>query len=160
MLNIRLICVGKLKERYYVGACNEYTKRLAAYCKLEVIELPEHRLPARPTSAEIAYALGREAAAIGERVPEGTRMIALCVEGREMDSREMSGLLTDSAIRGWSRLCFVIGGSYGLHDSVKNRADVKLSMSKLTFPHTLARVILLEQLYRGFKIAEGGKYHK
>ena len=142
MLNIKIICVGRLKEKFYTDAANEYLKRLAGYCKLEVVELPEHRPE------------------IEAKLPAGALIVALCVEGREFGSFELSKLLTDCAGSGSPRLCFIIGGSDGLDEGIKNRADIKLSMSKMTFPHNLARVMLLEQLYRSFKIAEGGKYHK
>jgi len=197
MLSIQIICVGKLKEKFYTDASNEYIKRLSGYCKLNIYEIPEYRVPAgsggggvgnsefgtrnsgfkgdsidnrqrlngasrklRRPDSQIALALDKERAAIEERIPDGAVCIALCVEGCEMDSRGLSGFLSDCGMRGSSRLCFIIGGSYGLHENIKNKADIKLSMSKMTFPHNLARVMLLEQLYRAFKIIEGGKYHK
>ena len=160
MLNIKLICVGRLKEKFYTGAANEYLKRLAGYSKTEVAEIPEYRLSDKPSEAETALALEKEFLAIESKIPAGATVIALCVEGREMDSVELSKLLTDAAVSGPSKLCFIIGGSNGLHDDIKSMAGIRLSLSRLTFPHNLARVILLEQLYRGFKIAEGGKYHK
>jgi len=153
MLRIRIICVGRLKERFYADAANEYVKRLAGYCKPEIAEVPE-------SSLQAASALEKEGSAIRARVPAGARTIALCIEGAELDSQGLSRLLAGCAGSGESRLCFIIGGSRGLHDSIKAEADVRLSMSKMTFPHNLARVMLLEQLYRAFKIAEGGKYHK
>ena len=153
MLGIRIICVGKLKEKFYTDAANEYIKRLAGYCKLEVIEIPEQRLPA-------AIALDKERAIIEAEIPAGAAAIAMCLDGTEVDSPGLSALLMDCAGRGKSRLCFIIGGSNGLHDEIKRRSDLRLSMSKMTFPHNLARVVLLEQLYRAFTIAEGGKYHK
>jgi len=160
MLNIKIICVGKLKEQFYIDAANEYLKRLGGYCKAEVIVIPEHRLPDDPSDRQIEYALEKERSAINSKLPAGAMTIALCLEGRQMDSRELSDLLADSARRGTSRLAFIIGGSFGLHESIKKEAGLKLSMSKMTFPHNLTQIILLEQLYRAFKIAEGGKYHK
>ena len=160
MLSIRIICVGKLKERFYTDAAHEYLKRLAGYCIPEIVEIPEYRLRDGPSAAQIAIALKNESSAIGGKFQAGAMTVALCVEGRETDSSGLSELLTECAGRGSPKLCFIIGGSYGLHDDIKNRADMKLSLSKMTFPHNLARVILLEQLYRAFKIAEGGKYHK
>ena len=166
MLIIKIICVGKLKERFYTDAANEYLKRLSGYCKPEIIEIPEYRLtPDDPAGAQIENALEKEREAIrragisGKPQP-GTLTIALCPEGKAMDSSVFSEYISQSAAKGASRLRFIIGGSYGLHDDVKNGADMKLSLSKMTFPHHLARVILLEQLYRAFKITEGGKYHK
>ena len=165
-IHIKIICVGKLKERFYTDAANEYIKRLAGYCKTEVVEIPEHRIPPGSVSAAyIGLTLEKERIAI-ERVctsgqPQtGMLTVALCVEGRGMDSIGLSELLSDCAVSGTSCLCFIIGGSFGLHEDVKNKADIKLSMSKMTFPHNLARVMLLEQLYRAFNINEGGKYHK
>lgn len=152
MLSIKLICVGKLKEQFYTDAANEYIKRLSSYCKLEVTEVSEYR--------HVEIALDKERAEVESKIPGNALCVALCVEGREMDSFALSEFLSDCALKGASRLCFIIGGSLGLHKDIKNRSDVRLSMSKMTFPHNLARVMLLEQLYRAFKIAEGGKYHK
>ena len=162
MLSINIICVGKLKEHFYTDAANEYIKRLGGYCKPEITEIPEQRLPTDPTERQIENALKTESLAIEAKIVStgNSATIALCVEGRETDSPGLSDLLEGFAIRGTSRINFVIGGSFGLHETIKKAADVKLSLSKLTFPHNLARVILLEQLYRAFKIAEGGRYHK
>lgn len=160
MLQIRLICVGKLKEKFYLDASKEYLNRLSAYCKIDVEEIPEARLPERPSEAEIAAALKAEADAVGEKIIKGAAVIALCIEGAQIDSEGLAGRVEKYASEGISRLCFIIGGSCGLHPSVKERADMKLSMSRMTFPHHLARVMLLEQIYRSFKILEGGKYHK
>lgn len=160
MLSVKLICVGRLKEKFYSEAVNEYKKRLAAFCRLEIEELPEQRLPDSPSAAEIDSALAGEASAIMARVPPGALLVSMCVEGEGMSSEELSRFITQSAVSGVSRLCFVIGGSYGLHESVKAASRLRLSMSEMTFPHHLARVMLLEQLYRAFKIADGSKYHK
>jgi len=148
MLRIKTICVGRLKEQFYTDAANEYIKRLGGYCKLEILELPEFRAPEK------------ECAAIRKNIPAGAMTIALCVEGREIDSPGLSELIMDNAGRGTSSFCFIIGGSNGLHNDIKRDADLRISMSKMTFPHNLARVILLEQLYRAFTIIDGGKYHK
>ena len=160
MLNIKLICVGKLKEKFYLAAAQEYMKRLGALCRLEVEELPESRLPADPSPAEVETALKKEGESIALRIPSGALTVALCVEGKELDSPRFSEFLEACALRGRSRLCFVIGGSMGLHEDVKARAEVRMSMSKMTFPHHLARIMLLEQLYRAFQIREGSRYHK
>lgn len=160
MLGIKIICVGKLKESYFADAASEYIKRLGAYCKLEIEELPESRLPSSPSEADIEAALLQEADRIELRLPSSAALITLCVEGRELDSVQLSQLLQQFAERGKSRLCFVIGGSVGLHPRIKKKADFQLSMSRMTFPHHLARIVLLEQIYRGFKIAAGSKYHK
>ncbi len=156
MQRVSVICVGKLKERFYIEAAAEYCKRLSRCCKLELVELPEQRLPENPAPAEIERALAREAEAIRSRLPAGAAVAALCVEGKLRSSEELAGLLA----REEAGLAFVIGGSCGLHPSVKALAKERLSMSPMTFPHHLARVMLLEQLYRGFQINEGGKYHK
>mgnify|MGYP000176579479 FL=1 len=160
MLGVKIICVGKLKEKYFSDAASEYIKRLGAYCKLEIEELPECRLPLNPTEADVESALLQEAERIELRLPDKAAIIVLCVEGTMLDSVQLSQLLQKFAAYGKSRLCFIIGGSMGLHQRIKDRADFKLSLSKMTFPHHLARIILLEQLYRGFKIAEGSRYHK
>ena len=160
MLNIRLICVGKLKERFYAEAVAEYAKRLGAFCRLEVIELAEERLGENPSAAEIEAALNREAEQIEKKLLKDGTIVCLCVEGGQMDSEAFAGLLTRTENSGRPRLSFVIGGSFGLAQKLKDRADLRLSMSKMTFPHHLARVMLLEQVYRGFQIKEGSRYHK
>ncbi|MBQ7737370.1 MAG: 23S rRNA (pseudouridine(1915)-N(3))-methyltransferase RlmH [Oscillospiraceae bacterium] len=148
MLRVQLICTGRLKEPYFVQACDEYDKRLRRYCTLERLELAE--------TGDVA----RDGEAMLKKIPEDAFVVALCIEGVLTSSEELSALLTDCANRGRSRVCFLIGGSDGLSDAVKKRADLRLSMSRMTFPHHLARVMLLEQLYRAFNISEGGKYHK
>ena len=160
MLNVTLICVGKLKERFYLDACAEYQKRLSAYCKLNLVELPEERLPQSPTQGQIDQALAREAQAIRAKLPPSSSLVALCVEGKERSSEHFARLLLDWEQSAAKHLVFLIGGSYGLHPSIKGEAWVKLSMSPMTFPHHLARVMLLEQLYRACKINEGSSYHK
>ncbi len=160
MLQIKLICVGKLRERFYIEAYQEYAKRLSAYCRLETAEIGEQRLPEDPSPAQIAAALEREAGEILRAIPAEAYTVALCVEGRQMPSEGLSRLLEERAGSGKPRLCFVIGGSYGLAERVKARAELRLSLSEMTFPHHLARIMLAEQIYRGFKIKEGSKYHK
>lgn len=160
MLCVRIVCVGRMRERFYVDAFEEYRKRLGAYCRLECVELAEQRLGDAPSAAEISSALEREGAEIIKNVPPDAYVVAMCVEGRERSSEELAALITERGNSGKPKLCFIIGGSFGLSDSVKSRADLKLSMSKMTFPHHLARVMLAEQIYRAFKIIEGSKYHK
>ena len=160
MLRIRLICVGKLKERFWQDAVREYQKRLGAFCRLEMVELPEERLGQNPSQAEIDGALHREAAEIEKALLKDAGLVCLCVEGRELDSREVAELISRTEMSGVPRLCLVVGGSFGLDAELKKRAALCLSMSKMTFPHHLARVMLLEQLYRGFQIRDGTKYHK
>lgn len=160
MIGITLICVGKMKERFYIDAAAEYEKRLGAYAKTEIVELNEVRLPDRPSDADIDAALMKEAELIRSKIPKGAAVISMCIEGTQPDSVGVADMLRKYGDGGVSRLCFIIGGSFGLHKSIKALSDEKISMSRMTFPHHLARVMLLEQLYRGFKIIEGGKYHK
>lgn len=160
MLRVYLICVGKLKERFYQEACAEYVKRLSPYCKLTITELPEEKLPQAPSQAQIDAALAKEAAAIRGRIPPSARVVALCVEGRLRSSEEMARMFPDLAYSREKCLVFLIGGSYGLDETLKSEAQVRLSMSPMTFPHHLARVMLLEQIYRAYQINAGTKYHK
>ena len=160
MLAVRLICVGRLGEKFWAAACAEYEKRLSAYCRLEIVELPEQRLPQSPSRGEIDAALKKEAALIDAKIPSGAALVALCVEGKPLSSERFADYLEGLTVSGTSRVCLVIGGSCGLADSVKQRAALRLSMSPMTFPHHLARVMVLEQVYRALNIAAGGKYHK
>lgn len=160
MLNVKLICVGKMKEKFYNEAYSEYNKRLAGFCRLELLEIPEQRLPDIPTAGEISAALDREAAEILKAIPGDACVVTLCVEGKLLSSEDLAKVLKDREMSGKPRLCLIIGGSYGLSDRVKERSDLRMSMSRMTFPHHLARVIVMEQLYRGFKINEGSRYHK
>lgn len=159
MLSITLIAVGNLKERYLADACEEYKKRLGAFCKLTVVELPEQRLPANPSPADVQKALHTEGAAILSKTPKGSRLIALCIEGKLLSSEQLAEEISTLS-RTASHLTFVIGSSHGLADEVKQAACLPLSMSRMTFPHQLARVLLLEQLYRACSINAGMRYHK
>lgn len=160
MLSIYLVCVGRLKERFYQDACAEYLKRLSPYCKLTLLELPEERLPQTPSQGQIDAALEKEGQAIRSKLPPNTSLVCLCVEGRLRSSEELASLVQTWEHNSAKHLAFVIGGSFGLAESLKAEAWVRLSMSPMTFPHHLARVMLLEQLYRSFKIDEGSSYHK
>ena len=160
MQKVSIICVGKMKEKFYIDAAAEYVKRLSRFCKLEITELPEDRLPDDPSQAQIDAALAKEADAVRAKLPPSAYLIAMCVEGKTRSSQELAALMAQSANQGESHLVFLIGGSFGLHPSVKALAAVKLSMSPMTFPHHLARVMLLEQIYRGYQINAGSKYHK
>lgn len=160
MLNIRLICVGRMREQFYIEAFNEYAKRLSAYCKFECVELNETKLPPSPSDKEIAAALDREAADIARAIGKDAYVIAMCVEGKQQRSEAFAEKINSLAVSGKGRICFVIGGSFGLSPKVKQSADMRLGMSEMTFPHHLARVMLAEQIYRAFKINEGSKYHK
>lgn len=160
MLSVTLICVGKMKERFYIDAAAEYVKRLSAYCRLSIVELPEQKLPQDPNQGEIEAALAKEADAIRGKIPANSSVVALCIEGKLYSSEalaEMMGKWEHSAAK---HLVFLIGGSFGLHESLKAEAWVRLSMSPMTFPHHLARVMLLEQIYRAFQINAGSPYHK
>ena len=160
MLNIRIVCVGKLKEQFYIDAFAEYSKRLSAYCRLECTELNETKLGSSPSDKEIAAALDKEAAEIERAIGRDAYVIAMCVEGKQLGSEAFARKIDSLAVSGRGRICFVIGGSFGISPRLKHRADLRLSMSEMTFPHHLARVMLAEQIYRAFKITEGSKYHK
>ena len=160
MQRVSILCVGKMKERFYMEASAEYEKRLSRFCKLEIVELPEERLPENPSPAQIEAALAKEAAAVQSRLPSAAFLIAMCVEGRERSSEELAALLAQSANQGESHIVFLIGSSFGMHPSLKQLAQVRLSMSPMTFPHHLLRVMLLEQIYRAYQISAGSRYHK
>ena len=160
MVSVTLITVGKLKEKYLTDACSEYAKRLSAFCKLNILELAEYRLPDNPGEAEIEKCLQKEGEAILSKIPKDAYVIPMCIEGKMLDSVQLSDKLAAVPVMGKSHIVFVIGGSCGLSDAVKKRGDLKLSMSPMTFPHQLARVMLLEQIYRGFMINAGKQYHK
>lgn len=158
MLEVKIICVGKLKERYWREAVEEYAKRLSAFCRFSAVELNEARLPQNPNAAEIDRALEEESRAI--RAAAGRSAVyALCIEGRMLSSEKLASEISTAAVGGASSLAFVIGSSHGLHESVK-ACGKRISMSPMTFPHQLARVMLCEQLYRAFSINAGTKYHK
>ena len=161
MYNVTVLCVGKLKEKFYIDASEEYLKRLSRYCKLNLIELKEERLSENPSQAQIDAALAKEADAIRSKLPANSSMIAMCIEGKLRSSEEMAKLISSWSTNGSGKhLVFLIGSCFGLHPSIKKEAWVQLSMSPMTFPHHLARVMLLEQIYRSFQIMEGTKYHK
>ena len=160
MLSVHLICVGKLKEKFYLAACAEYQKRLGAYCKLELTELSEERLPQNPSRAQIDAALEREAAAIRGKIPPNSCLVALCVEGKQLSSEELAGWIEKQGVGGCGDLAFVIGSSHGLAPAVKQAAALRFSMGRITLPHQLARLVLCEQIYRAFSINAGSKYHK
>ena len=160
MQKVTLICVGKLKEKFYAQATAEYAKRLSRFCKLEIVELPESRLSDSPSPAEISQALTAEAALIEAKLPKGSALVAMCIEGEELSSPQLAEKMRQFAVSGVSNLTFLIGGSVGLSPAIKAQADFRLSMSPMTFPHHLARVMLLEQIYRAYQINVGTKYHK
>lgn len=159
MLTVEIVCVGGLKEAYWRDACAEYNKRLTPWAKVHVTEIAEERC-ANPSPAQIETVLAAEGARILAALPEQAYVVALCIEGEQMTSQQLSGKISQVMLSGNSTIAFVIGGSFGLSLAVKNRASLRFSMSKLTFPHQLSRVMLLEQFYRAMSILMGGKYHK
>ncbi len=160
MQNITFICIGKLKESYLRDAVNEYTKRLSGLCKLNLIELPAEKLSDSPSHKEIENALESEGKKILEKIPKGAYVYTMCIEGKQKTSEELSTEMDNLGVKGYSNIAFIIGGSFGISDRVKAVSDYRLSMSKMTFPHQMARVMLLEQIYRAMQISIGTKYHK
>ncbi len=160
MLHIHIVHVGTIKEKYLTDAVKEYEKRLSAYCSIDNISVKEERLGDKPSHAEISAAVKREGERILASLPPRAYNIALCVEGKQLSSEKFSERITSVASEGFSDICLIIGGSDGLSEDVKSACRMRLSISEMTFPHQLMRVILLEQLYRAFNIAAGGKYHK
>ena len=159
-MNISVICVGKLKERYWTDAVGEYSKRLKSYCNLEIVELKESRLPDKAGPAEEQAVKEAEGEEMLKKIRSGVYVVTLEVKGRMLSSEKLAEKVEKLAIDGVSNLVFVIGGSLGLSEAVSRRADFKLSFSEMTFPHQMMRVILLEQLYRSFKIIRNETYHK
>lgn len=160
MTNITLITVGKLKEKFYLQAVQEYEKRLAAYCKFRLLELPETKLPEQPNATEIAAGLGKEAILIRQNIPKGAWFCVLTPEGKTLSSEGLAEKLARLKTEGHSHFCFLIGSSYGIDPAVKALADFRLSFGPMTFPHHLMRVMAVEQLYRAEAIQMGSKYHK
>lgn len=160
MLRVNIICVGKLKEKYLKDAVAEYSKRLGAFCKFSVIELDEEKTNSDPNEAGIEKILEAEGKRILAKTDRMDHVIAMCIEGKQMPSEKFAAYLERAAVNGDSTVDIIIGGSWGLSDDVKKRADLRLSMSEMTFTHQLARVMLCEQLYRAFSITAGTKYHK
>ena len=157
---IQLLTYGKLKESYLRAACAEYEKRLCAFCKLQIVELSPERLPENPSQSEIDRALAAEAKQILTKIPQNAYVFSMCIEGKQSSSEAFSQKLSEIAVNGKSNIVFIIGSSFGLSDEIKNMSDFKFSMSQMTFPHQMARIMLLEQIYRAFQISSGGKYHK
>lgn len=160
MFDITLITMGKLKEKFYLSAAAEYEKRLKGYCAFHLLELPEHRLPDDPSPAQVAAGLEKEAELILSKIPKGTWFCVLTPEGKTLSSEAFAQRLKEVKLSGKSSACFLIGSSFGIAPRIKEMADFKLSMGQMTFPHHLARIMVLEQLYRAESIQAGGKYHK
>lgn len=160
MVDITLIAMGKLKEKFYLSAAAEYEKRMKGYCQFHLIELPEVRLPENPSQAEINAALDKEAETITAKIPKGAWFCVFTPEGKLLSSESLAQKMKEVKLSGKSSICFLIGSSFGISQKIKDIADFKLSMSPMTFPHHLARVMVLEQLYRAEAIQSGSKYHK
>ena len=159
MMNVTVIAVGKLKESFLREGASEYIKRLGAYAKVNVIEINEERASDNPSDSEIKNVITKEGERIIAKIPKGATVIPLCIEGKEYSSPELSRLVEDISQQS-SSLCFIIGGSFGLSNEVKALGKIKLSFGKMTLPHQLARIVLLEQIYRAFSISNNSKYHK
>lgn len=159
-MNIQIISLGKLKEKYLVEAMKEYEKRISAFGKFSVIEIEPERISENPSEAEISTALDNEAVKIMGKIPQNSLIIAMCIEGKQFSSENFAKKISDAALNGKSSIAFIIGSSHGLSQRVKDMAQIKLSMSEMTFPHQLARVMLAEQIYRAFMIINNRKYHK
>lgn len=161
MGNVNIVCVGKLKEAYWRDACTEYLKRLGAYCRANVVELGEARLSQKPSDGEIAAALSSEAKMMMPYIEQkGAFNIAMCIEGKMLSSEELAARLEQAGVSGYGTVNFFIGSSFGLDAGIKEACDLRLSISRMTLPHQLARVVLMEQVYRGYSILGGAKYHK
>ena len=160
MFDITLIAIGKLKEKFYLSAAEEYEKRLKGFCKFQIIESPEFRLPDSPSPSEITAGLDKEAEMILGKIPKGSWFCILTPEGKMLSSEALAEKIRNVKTSGKSSACFLIGSSFGISDRIKDIADFKLSMSPMTFPHHLARIMVLEQIYRSEAIQAGSKYHK
>lgn len=159
-MKIRIICVGKIKEKYLKDGIAEYAKRLSRFCTFEVNELPDEKIPDNPSPAECSRVIESEGDAILKKLSKDSFIVALCVEGKSMSSEELAAKVSSVTLMGKSTIDFIIGGSLGLSDRVKKRSDLRLSFSSFTFPHQLMRLVLTEQIYRAFKINANEEYHK
>lgn len=160
MLNVMIICVGKLKENYWRDACAEYSKRLRTFCNFSIVEVDEERIADNPSPSQIQTTITQEGKRIISKIPHNAKIISMCIEGKQKSSEKLAKEISDIAVNGYSNIAFIIGGSWGISDEVKSMSHVRLSMSEMTFPHQLARVMLCEQIYRAFQINSNGKYHK
>ena len=160
MIKVTVIAVGKLKEKYFRDGCAEYEKRLSSFCKLNIIEIDETKCPSNPSQAEINKVIEGEGDKILSKIQKGAYVISMCIEGNEISSNKLADMIENISSYGDSHIVFVIGGSIGLSEEVIRRADERISFSDMTFPHQLMRVILLEQIYRGFRIINQEPYHK
>ncbi|HZJ99489.1 MAG TPA: 23S rRNA (pseudouridine(1915)-N(3))-methyltransferase RlmH [Tissierellaceae bacterium] len=159
-MNIKIIAVGKIKEKYIEEAIKEFSKRLSRYCNLMIIEVDDEKAPENLSQKEMDLVKQREGQRILSKIPQNSFVISLEIQGREISSEELSKKMEDIMISGINDITFIIGGSLGLWDEIRNRSDYRLSFSKMTFPHQLMRLILLEQIYRSWKIMKNEPYHK
>ena len=159
-MKIKLVTVGKLKEKYLKDGIAEYAKRLSRFCKLEIVELADEKTPDKASEVENQQILEKEGNRILAKISEREFVVALAIEGKQFASEEFSSILSDITVRGFSDITFVIGGSLGLSPTVKKRANLLMSFGKLTLPHQLMRLVLVEQIYRAFMIQQGSPYHK
>lgn len=159
-MRISVVCVGKIKEKYLKLVIDEFSKRLSKYCKLEVIELDDEKAPENLSDKEMMMIKEKEGKKILSKIKDNSHVIALAIDGKNLSSEELADTIDNLGVRGTSHIVFVIGGSLGLSDDVLRRANYKLSFSKMTFPHQLMRLILLEQVYRAYRINNGEPYHK
>ena len=159
-MKITILCVGKVKEKYFTGAIDEYAKRLSRYCKLEIVEVADEKTPDGASTALEEQIKQKEGERLLKYIPEDAYVCVLAIEGKQLTSEQLSEKIGELGVRGVSHIVFVIGGSLGLWDAVVKKADFLLSFSKMTFPHQLMRVVLLEQIYRGYRILQGEPYHK
>ena len=159
-MKITVLCVGKVKEKFYRDAIDEFSKRLSRYCKLEIVEVNDEKTEEQASETEIRLVKEKEGERLLKNIKDEAYVITLCIDGKQLDSEELSEKMEKLGIQGMSHIYFIIGGSLGLADAVIKRADYKLSFSKMTFPHQLMRVILLEQIYRGYRIMNHEPYHK
>lgn len=159
-MNIDIICIGDIKEKYFSDAIKEYKKRLTPYTNINIIEINEYRLSNNPSKSEIQIGLEKEGEDILRKIDDRSYLVSLCIEGKQLDSINFSKKIEDITIEGYSNITFVIGGSNGLDKKIKDKSNLKLSFSKMTYPHQLMRVVLMEQIYRAFKIIRNEPYHK
>ncbi len=159
MINLTVIAVGKLKEKYLRDGCGEYIKRLGAFSKVNIVEIDEEKVGDNPSDAQIKTVIEKEGQRIIKKIPKSSAVITLCIEGKEYSSPDFSNLIENISMNN-SSICFIIGGSFGLSNEVKSLSSSKLSFGKMTLPHQLARMVLLEQIYRAFSISNNSKYHK
>lgn len=160
MLNVNIICVGKLKEKYWIQAIAEYAKRLSAFCKFNTIEVNEEKAPDNPSESQIQNIIAHEGERIAGKIRKNSFVVSLCIEGKLISSEELSQMIERASVEGFSSIDFIIGGSWGISPQIKALSNTKISMGRMTFPHQLARVMLTEQIYRSFQISSHTQYHK